>query len=604
MHPAEILIRQNIETQNPYLDLGNCGLDGTEPCLQLLEQCTHLETLIFSSVWYEWYEFDIEKFRLYMESLALGMEDGDVIKYYSQNKGKPNKFTSLPTCLPTSLRKLVLAYNRISDISIIGRLTKLTHLNVSGNQISDISVMGGLNELTHLSISINKIIDISIIDKLDSLIYLDAQDNHISNISAISSLTKLNYLDLLDNQIKYFPPTIVFADRLQELYLADNPIENIPKEYFDKIDKYGDAKNVLAEVRDYFQSIANKDETRELNEAKLVIAGVGEVGKSELVEALSTEGYTFVAGRNSTQGIQIRQWLLSCTREGKDFVFRTNIWDLAGQNENYHTHQFFLSKNTVYLFVWNARVNNNEANQFEYWLQAISLLSERSPILVVQNKIDENRNAETNQENWKQKFPHIVGFYKTSCKTGEGISELRQAIQTALLALPATRELWNKNRFAVREALEKETRDYIYTEEYHRICSAHSLRKDEANFLASQLHDIGVMLHYPHNESLRNVVVLKSDWAVAAAYCLIHKEKVQAGRFHKHDLPTIWDSARFEYNRPYLLELMKHFELIFQLQESETYIVPEGLPTEEPLTLPPLNPSTLLTSHLSSLNPF
>lgn len=47
---AKKLIEENLKTKNPILDLGNCGLDGTEPELELLAECEHLETLIFLDI--------------------------------------------------------------------------------------------------------------------------------------------------------------------------------------------------------------------------------------------------------------------------------------------------------------------------------------------------------------------------------------------------------------------------------------------------------------------------------------------------------------------------------------------------------------------------
>ena len=43
---AKQLIEENIASKNPTLDLGNCGLDGTEPELELLAECEHLETTL------------------------------------------------------------------------------------------------------------------------------------------------------------------------------------------------------------------------------------------------------------------------------------------------------------------------------------------------------------------------------------------------------------------------------------------------------------------------------------------------------------------------------------------------------------------------------
>jgi len=189
------LIQDNLQTKNPYLDLGKCGLNGTEPELQLLEQCTHLETLVFSN---EWWEFDEEKKEYTVK--------------YSRNEGELNKLTQIPSCLPKSLQKLVLTGNwgnewLITDISSLPSLTGLTRLDLRSNQITDISSLPSLTGLTRLDLDHNQITDIS--------------------------------LDFLNS----FP-------KLTDLMLEKNPIQNIPKEIFDN--KYG---NVLPAVRTYLESI-------------------------------------------------------------------------------------------------------------------------------------------------------------------------------------------------------------------------------------------------------------------------------------------------------------------------------------------------------------
>ena len=47
---ARKLIKECKDTQNPYLDLGKCGITDLKELPELFE-CTHLETLILSNSW-------------------------------------------------------------------------------------------------------------------------------------------------------------------------------------------------------------------------------------------------------------------------------------------------------------------------------------------------------------------------------------------------------------------------------------------------------------------------------------------------------------------------------------------------------------------------
>ncbi|WP_375561294.1 COR domain-containing protein [Bernardetia sp. OM2101] len=532
----------------------------------------------------------------------------------------------------TSVQSLSLFDNKISDISFLSNLKILTNLNLSFNQISDISVLKELKQLRELHLSENKISDISALKKLEKLeiLYLNENkildllalkelrqlkglhlsDNRISDILSLKKITNLQVLTLWNNKIsdisvlkelKQLRELFLTDNRienisleflnclpdLKELYLGRNDIKNIPRELYE-----GHFNNCLEAVKNHLKSIEKEEERRELNEAKLIFVGVGEVGKTELSEALSEIKYEFKEGRKSTTGIRVKPWqLVDCKREEKKISFIAHIWDFAGQEINYGTHQFFLTKNSIYVFVWETRKGEDES-KFAYWLRIVSLLSKNAPILVVQNKIDEIV-SEVNQKQWKEQFDNIIGFYKTSCKEGTGINELRTDIQNQLIELPHTREIWNKYRVAVRDELvemSKET-DYISYKDYLKVCEKHTVSKEDAGFLSDQLHNIGSILHFSEEARLKNTVVLNSEWVTDAAYLLLDTKKVTNGRFDFDNLDTIWSDERFDEKHEFLINLIEKFELIFQFQDSDLYIVPEGLPVEEPTGVAEIKPT-------------
>ena len=74
----------------------------------------------------------------------------------------------------------------------------------------------------------------------------------------------------------------------------------------------------------------------------------------------------------STVGVDIGDW----TFEKKDksgssisqgpVVFRT--WDFGGQTEYYATHQYFLSKRSLYLVLWKITDGEKGMNEIQQWL--------------------------------------------------------------------------------------------------------------------------------------------------------------------------------------------------------------------------------------------
>ncbi len=437
-------------------------------------------------------------------------------------------------------------------------------------------------KITALSLWDCEIVDGTFLKKFNYLKNLNLRYNYISDISFLKKLINLEKLYLGANTIDYFDQKLLDQlPNLKELYLYGNTIQNIPEEIFNF------SWNCLYSLKDYFQSIENPEDRQELNEAKLIFVGRGMVGKTELADAISEENYVFNPKRPSTEAIRIKTWQITdFEKEGKKADFSVNIWDFAGQEINYGTHQFFLTKNSLYVLVWRSRVDD-PSNRFglEYWLNIIQLLSNGSPVLVVKNWIDEDGDRRINEVQWKEQFPNIVGFYYTSCKDGRGIKEVAADIRK-YITLPHTSEVWNKNRFALRKEIEQIDENYISYADYLRTCEKHQIDKTSAKFLAEQLHHIGVILYFSDDLRFEDTVILKPEWATQAAYKLIDEKLNPNGHFRISDLKNYWKEEIYEGKHQYLLNLMLRFYLIFNISRTDEYIVPDLLPENPPDNLP------------------
>ncbi|OJJ19619.1 hypothetical protein BKI52_22705, partial [marine bacterium AO1-C] len=491
------------------------------------------------------------------------------------------------------LTELSLSNNQISDLKPLEKCNQLTLLSLNNNHIKDLKPLEKCNQLTELFLIKNQIVDIKPLEKCDQLIALGLDHNQVNNLNPLAKCNRLTLLALRGNQISHLSLSSLNQwPRLHFLLLKNNPIQNIAPEIL---------LGSLKTIRNYLESIENQEDQHYLNEAKLILVGVGEVGKTELAKAISEDNYQFIEGRPTTQGIHIKDWVLpNCTKGAKTFDFTAHIWDFAGQEINYGTHQFFLTKNSVYVFLWDGR-KGEENCKFDYWLQVIKLLSDDAPVFVVQNKTDIYQ-LEINQQNWKDRFANIVDFRKTSCKNGVGIEELRKSIKKEILALNHIGEIWNKNRVAVRQILEAKKDNYISYREYLQICEAQNVNATDAGFLSQQLHDIGVILYFEDDFALQDTVVLKPEWATKAAYKLLDNAKenspIEEGRFHQNILIQLWDDPSFEGKHPFLLRLMERFELIFQLRGTHEYIIPELLPINAPAQVQDIQPGESPAKHL------
>jgi len=160
---------------------------------------------------------------------------------------------------------------------------------------------------------------------------------------------------------------------LTALYLIDNPLPT-PPEILSKKDEPATIINY------YLQHEAG--EKKPLNEAKMLLVGQGSVGKTSLVKRLLWD--KFDPHEEKTEGIEIEEWQVMVD----DQEIKLNVWDFGGQEIMHATHQFFLTKRSLYLLVLDARLGDEE-NRIEYWLKIIKSFGGDSPVIIVGNKIDE-----------------------------------------------------------------------------------------------------------------------------------------------------------------------------------------------------------------------
>ena len=232
---------------------------------------------------------------------------------------------------------------------------------------------------------------------------------------------------------------------------------------------------------------------KELHEAKLLIVGDGYTGKTSLMKRLLNDD--FDKDEPTTKGIDINSFYIKTKYSDR---FKLNLWDFGGQEIYHRTHQFFLSKCSIYIFLWNARVDAEYRMYFGFWLNTVKLLSDGSPIIVVLNKID-LREMLINEEDVKEAFPDIVKFHKVSSKTGEGFDELKNIIQQQVEKLPHIGDILPETWLSIRSKLENLNENYITYTRYHEICLKHGLTDKQVVLLSQYFHDMGVLLHFIDN---------------------------------------------------------------------------------------------------------
>jgi len=340
---------------------------------------------------------------------------------------------------------------------VVFTLKSLKALSLADNQIEVISSnIVKLNNLNWLSLSNNmlKLIPPEI-GKMNNLTRLDLSGNNLNSIpSTIGNINKLEWLDLSRNRLSTLPVEIKKLTNLKWISLVGNNLP-IPPEI---ILKSKEPQVVINYYIDY-----NLGETQPLSEAKVLIVGQGSVGKTSLVKRLT--GGIFDPAENKTEGINIKKWPTIANNNSKVFL---NIWDFGGQEIMHATHQFFLTKRSLYLLVIDCRLSE-ENNRLEYWIKIIQSFADDSPIIIIGNKIDQHP-LDLDKKGLIDKYKNITGIIETSCKTGFGINDLIKEVTKQINNLDHVHDRLLITWIKVKKRLEEFKNDYISYTEYLDMC--------------------------------------------------------------------------------------------------------------------------------------
>ncbi len=432
----------------------------------------------------------------------------------------------------------------------IGQLTKLTRLYLYDNQLRELPPeIGQLSNLGELYLSNNQL------RKLPP---------------EIGQLSNLRKLYLKNNQLRELPPEIGKLTDLEELALEGNPLDLLPPEIGSR------ESNAII---NFYRQLWKK--TQSLNEAKMLLVGQGSVGKTSLVNRLVNN--TFNSHENKTEGINIQKWTVKTNRQ----KIQLNIWDFGGQEIMHATHQFFLTKRSIYLLVLDSRLEEEE-NRLEYWLKMIQTFGGESPVIVVGNKIDQHP-LDLDRKGLQNKYPTLKAFVETSCQSGEGIEELKYLIEKEVAKLKHVSDELPLAWFNVKIQLEKMKSDYIPYTQYQNLCQKKEIYDElSQRTLVGFLHDLGVVLNFQDDPRLYDTHVLNPKWVTNGVYQIINDNKVMTqdnGVLKRLELNRILSLKKYPQDKHlFIIDMMRKFELCFDIVSDEKFLIPDLLPKEEKYT--------------------
>jgi internalin A len=379
--------------------------------------------------------------------------------------------------------------------------------------------------------------------------------------------------NLLPGSPKLLVTSLILLGRTSKLLVLSAKLLDPPPEVV--FNKAGYTN--LEGIKNYFRQL-ERAEKDSLYEAKLLIVGEPGAGKTTLAKKIEDKDYMLKEDEPSTKGIDVIKWQFPLPGNKN---FRVNIWDFGGQEIYHATHQFFLTKRSLYTLVADSR---KEDTDFYYWLNVVELLSDNSPLLIIKNE-KQDRCREINERQLRGQFINLKETMAANLATNRGLPEILKAIELYISNLPHVGSELPKTWVNVRKTLENDARNYINLDEYLSICQENGFDRIEDKLqLSGYLHDLGVCLHFQDDPLLKKTVILKPSWGTDAVYKVLDNPGVIAsqGKFNRVELAKIWHEEKYANMQDELLQLMINFKLCYKLKNSGDYIAPQLLTANAP----------------------
>jgi small GTP-binding protein len=510
-----------------------------------------------------------------------------------------------------NLRVLTISSNTLKSLPPeIGQLHQLRFLNLDQNDLTGLprDVMY-LHSIKKINLNNNKFTKFpKILRQLISLRSLSISHGNFCELpEKIEHLQNLKELDIQSCKLTSLSPAIAKIRSLESLWLSQNHIKNIPIEFMElsnlqKLQINGNPLPIPPEILigesnpknifDYYFSAIGGDQYY-LSEVKLLFVGQGSVGKTSLVNRITQNAFSY--GESKTEGISISQWKVLDKRNAKNHLeiagvqqhkITINIWDFGGQEIMHATHRFFLTKRSLYLLVIDSRLTQEE-NRVEYWLKIIQSYSGTSPVLIVGNKTDQHP-LDIDNTGLKRKYPNIIGILEASAATGFGIEKIKDVIIDRVNRIRHVHDLLPKTWFNVKTQLEKlgHTQNFITHDHYVELCAENKVSSERnQKKLIGFLHDLGVVLYFQEDRRLADLGILNPQWVTNGVYKILNSHTLfqNKGVLTVAMLDEILNLPEYPRGkRLFIVDMMKKFELCYDIEPDKTFLVPDLLPKDQP----------------------
>ncbi len=447
---VDSLIQDCREGRLPFLDLGNCGLQEIPDEVFRLDW---LRELNLSNEWWDWKPMRRRRTR-----------------YGSGNDSGLNSIAKIPTKIG-NLRKLQRLWLNgdtqlvfeLSNLDALSSLENLTVLGLSATSIRSLAALSTLRKLQYLDLwNAEAVSDIAPLASLTELRLIDLWGTKVSDLTPLAHLPHLQFVNIGSTPVTDLLPILPVLERGSDIGV-DLPEEEVSGVFIDDCDIQRPPPEFVEGGREsikiFFSESKAQGEDR-LYEAKVLIVGEGGAGKTSLLRRIYFPEQPLPSEGDTTKGIEI---YIQRFRLANGRNFRINIWDFGGQEIYHSTHQFFLTKRSLYILLDDTRRDHKTVHDegFKYWLEVVDALSNRSPILIFQNEKG-GRSKAIDERGIRKQFTNVLDFFRGDLSVPDSAADMRRAIEYQVQRLSHVGDSVPAKWVLIRADIEKESQSNPY----------------------------------------------------------------------------------------------------------------------------------------------
>lgn len=551
-------------------------------------------------------------------SSAVFPQEMSALRYLDISECKSLKKVALPSDHTLRLISLDLHECAIESFALPSLLL-LEYFDISRNGLKELLIQGACQKLVMFDASDNQLEEFDLNGLFPDLKYLYLNGNRLREIHFKDLPPALEVLHLKGNQLENLPPGLEEIKTLKTLYLHGNPLSRFEKEVIAGGEMDNSRDTVIAFLEGRHKS---KGKLIPLLEAKMVLVGNGEVGKSSIRIRLLDETAPLPDEKDRTPALEIAKLTLEnldthLTGLADPINFTLNIWDFGGQGRYREIQQFFCSRKSLYLFVTatDDKPDKEDYINFDYWLSMVNGFGydkdsqSHCPVIYVMNKIDlvgkgniSRDAADIGEKSMRSQFPNIRQFIKISCEERINLAELKAGIREHLPEI--SKDIFAQHgypghwiavknwldTFKSASGLSENTaglhKNYMPYPDYEAACMSDrfGLSSNEARQWLVILDRIGSVVYLEHNEELSRWVILNPNWIKDGIVKALDSKFIKKGVLTSDLFEVIWPDNNTDEHQIFI-SLMLAYKLCYQRNDSfgdTELVVPALLPDEQP----------------------